>query len=152
MNVGPAAGTVDPVAVVTRVVRLLITVLELLLLFRFFFKFAGANAIQPLIAALYGFTEPLVRPFQGIFPEPRTPAVVIDVPALLAIVFLFLVAGSSSRSSGRSQAGPSSEDEAAAADRCRREGRLGVGGPSPRTGIRIVTRRPDPPLVFERRR
>lgn len=91
VNVSPAAGTVDPVAIVTRVVMLFITVLELLLLFRFVFKLAGANASQPLIAALYGFTEPLVRPFQGIFPEPRTPAVVIDVPALLAIVFLFLV-------------------------------------------------------------
>jgi uncharacterized protein YggT (Ycf19 family) len=91
VNVAPSTATTDAVAIVTRVVMLVITVFEALLLFRFVFKLAGANASQPLIAALYGFTEPLVRPFQGIFPEPRTPAVVIDVAALLAIVFLFLV-------------------------------------------------------------
>lgn len=91
VNVGPSTAATDAVAIVTRVVTLVITVLEALLLFRFVFKLAGANAGQPLVNALYGFTEPLVRPFQGIFPEPRTPAVVIDVPALLAIVFLFLV-------------------------------------------------------------
>lgn len=90
VNVGPAAATSDAVVIVTRVVTLVITVLETLLLFRFIFKLAGANASQPLISSLYGVTEPLVRPFQGIFPEPRGFAVV-DIPALLAILFLFLV-------------------------------------------------------------
>jgi uncharacterized protein YggT (Ycf19 family) len=61
-----------------------------LLLLRFIFKIAGANANQPLVAALYGFTELMVRPFQGIFPEPAGPPV-LDVAALLAIVFLFLI-------------------------------------------------------------
>src|SRR6266850_1278047 len=51
---------------------------------------AGAEANQPLVAALYGITEPLVRPFQGIFPEPAGPAI-LDIAALLAIVFLFLI-------------------------------------------------------------
>ena len=41
--------------------------------------------------ALYAITEPLVRPFQGIWPQTSTP-VVFDLPALLAIVFLFLIA------------------------------------------------------------
>lgn len=91
VNVGPAAAASDAVTIVTRVVMLVITVLEALLLFRFVFKLTGANASQPLISWLYAFTEPLVRPFQGIFPEPRAPAVVIDVAALLAIVFLLLV-------------------------------------------------------------
>ena len=65
--------------------------LVLFLLLRFAFKLFGANSQQPLIAALYGATEPLVRPFQGIFPEPQGPPV-LDIAALLAIVFLFLVA------------------------------------------------------------
>lgn len=90
VNVGAAAAVNDAVVIVTRVVMLVFSVLEVLLLFRFVFKLAGANAAQPLVAWLYGLTEPLVRPFQGIFPEPRT-VTVIDVPALLAIVFLFLV-------------------------------------------------------------
>lgn len=91
VNVGPSTATNEAVVAVTRVVTLIFTVLEVLLLFRFTLKLAGANAGQPLVAALYRFTEPLVRPFQGIFPEPQGP-IVIDIAALLAILFLFLVA------------------------------------------------------------
>lgn len=90
-NVNVGGGTTSaPVWTVTSVVTLLFTVLEVLLLLRFVFKIAGANANQALVAALYGITEPLCRPFQGIFPEPAGPPV-LDVPALLAIIFLFLV-------------------------------------------------------------
>jgi uncharacterized protein YggT (Ycf19 family) len=91
VNVAGARATTAPVWTVTRVVALVFTVLEVLLVFRFAFKLTGANANQPLVAALYGVTEPLVRPFQGIFPEPAGPPV-FDIAALLAILFLFLVA------------------------------------------------------------
>jgi len=92
VNVGPATTIVnDPVVAVTRVVTLLFTVLEVLLFLRFTLKLAGANASQPLVAGLYDLTDALVRPFQGIFPEPRAP-VVIDIAALMAVLFLFLVA------------------------------------------------------------
>jgi len=87
VNANPYA----PVWTVTRVVALFFTVLEVLLLARFVMKLLGANADQPLVAGLYGITEPLVRPFQGIWPQTNTP-VVFDLPALLAIVFLFLIA------------------------------------------------------------
>ena len=90
VNVGPATAANDVVTAFTRVVMLFFTVLEVLLLFRFIFKLSGANANQPLIAALYAFTDVLVRPFQGIFPEPRV-GTVVDVAAILAILFLFLV-------------------------------------------------------------
>ena len=90
VNVGPAAASNDVVTAFTRVIMLVFTVLEVLLLFRFIFKLAGANANQPLIAGLYAFTDALVRPFQGIFPEPRV-GTVIDLAALLAILFLFMV-------------------------------------------------------------
>lgn len=83
----PAATTVWTF---TRVVALLFTVLEVLLLVRFLLKLAGANQSQPFVAALFGVTEPLVRPFQGIFAIPADSA--FDVAALMAIVFLFLVA------------------------------------------------------------
>lgn len=89
VNVAPR-GTAS-VWTATNVVTLIFTVLEVLLLLRFAFKLFGANSNQPLIAALYGATEPLVRPFQGIFAEPQGPPV-LDIAALLAIVFLFLVA------------------------------------------------------------
>jgi uncharacterized protein YggT (Ycf19 family) len=89
VNVAPRAPT--SVWTATNVVTLIFTVLEVLLLLRFTFKLLGANSNQPLVAALYGATEPLVRPFQGIFPEPQGPPV-FDVAALLSIAFLFLVA------------------------------------------------------------
>jgi uncharacterized protein YggT (Ycf19 family) len=97
MTTAPAAsnvnvGTGGPTSVwtATNVVTLIFTVLEVLLLLRFFFKLTGANSNQPLIAALYNATEPLVRPFQGIFPEPQGPPV-LDIAAVLSIGFLFLV-------------------------------------------------------------
>jgi uncharacterized protein YggT (Ycf19 family) len=94
VNVGPTTATVAPndaVWTVTRVVTLLFTVLEVLLLFRFVLKLLGANANQPLVSGLYGVTEPLVRPFQGIFPEPSGPPA-LDLAALLAVAFFFLIA------------------------------------------------------------
>jgi uncharacterized protein YggT (Ycf19 family) len=93
VNVGPTTPPVRNEAVwtVTRVVTLLFTVLETLLLLRFVLKLFGANANQPLVSGLYGITEPLVRPFQGIFPEP-TGTPVLDLAALLAVAFFFLVA------------------------------------------------------------
>jgi uncharacterized protein YggT (Ycf19 family) len=90
-QVNVSASPYAPVWTVTRVITLLFTVLEVLLLIRFTLKILGANAGQPLVAGLYGITEPLVRPFQGIWPQTDTP-VVYDLPALLAIVFLFLIA------------------------------------------------------------
>jgi uncharacterized protein YggT (Ycf19 family) len=93
VNVGPSGGvstaaTSSAVLMVTRIVTLLFTVIEVLLLIRFVLKLLGANAQQPLVDGLYRVTEPLVRPFQGIFPQP---AGAIDLPALLAIVFFFLL-------------------------------------------------------------
>ena len=91
-NVNASTGrtTAAPVWTVTSVVTLIFTVLEVLLLLRFIFKLTGANANQPLVSALYRITDTLTRPFQGIFPEPQGPPV-LDVAALLAIVFLFLI-------------------------------------------------------------
>ena len=90
-NVNVGSSGAKSIWTATNVVTLVFTVLETLLLLRFAFKLFGANSNQPLIAALYNATEPLVRPFQGIFAEPQGPPV-LDIAALLAIVFLFLVA------------------------------------------------------------
>jgi len=89
VNVNPSPYA--PVWTVTRVITLLFTVLEVLLLIRFGMKLLGANPQQALVAGLYALTEPLTRPFQGIWPQTTAP-VVFDLPALLAIVFLFLIA------------------------------------------------------------
>ncbi|HEY8823461.1 MAG TPA: YggT family protein [Candidatus Limnocylindria bacterium] len=75
----------------SRVIALVFTVIEVLLLVRFMFKLLGANADQPFVSAIYGITEPLVGPFRGIFAQPAgTP--VVEIAALLSIVFFVLVA------------------------------------------------------------
>jgi len=75
----------------SRVIALVFTVLEVLLLVRFTFKLLGANADQPFTSAIYGITEPLVGPFRGIFAQPAgTP--VVEIAALLSIVFFVLIA------------------------------------------------------------
>lgn len=75
----------------SRVIALVFTVLEVLLLVRFTLKLLGANADQPLVSAIYGITEPLVGPFRGIFAQPAgTP--VVEIATLLSIVFFVLVA------------------------------------------------------------
>ena len=74
-----------------RVIALVFTVLEVLLLVRFTLKLFGANAEQALVSAIYGITEPLVAPFRGIFAQPAG-APVVEIAALLSIIFFVLVA------------------------------------------------------------
>lgn len=87
----PAQGGDRSIWTATRVIALVFTVLEVLLLVRFTLKFLGANAEHPLTSAIYGITEPLVVPFRGIFAQPAgTP--VVEIATLLSIIFFILVA------------------------------------------------------------
>src|ERR1700694_5622903 len=91
INVSAAPTRGASIWTASRVIALVFTVLEVLLLVRFTFKLLGANADQPFTSAIYGITEPLVGPFRGIFAQPAgTP--VVEVAALLSIVFFVLVA------------------------------------------------------------
>ena len=81
------ASTGGSIWTATRVIALVLTVLEMLLLTRFGLLLLGANASQPLVSFVYGATEPLVRPFRGIFGQPPT----VDVAALLAVGFFLLM-------------------------------------------------------------
>jgi len=76
----------------TRIIALVFTVLEVLLLVRFTLKLLGANADQPMVSAIYGITEPLVGPFRGIFAQPAgTP--VVEIATILSVIFFVLLAG-----------------------------------------------------------
>jgi uncharacterized protein YggT (Ycf19 family) len=91
VNVAPAPARNASMWTASRVIALVFTVIEVLLLVRFTFKLLGANADQPFSSAIYGITEPLVAPFRGIFTQPAgTP--VVEIAALLSIVFFVLVA------------------------------------------------------------
>lgn len=92
VNVSPATPNGAPIWTASRVIALVLTVLEVVLLIRFFLKLLGANADQALVSLVYAITEPLVAPFRGIFAQPAgTP--VVEIAALLAIVFFMLIAG-----------------------------------------------------------
>lgn len=75
---------------VLQLVYLIFGIFQVLLLVRFIMKLGNANSANGVVAALYSITEPLVRPFYGIFPQPAAGAQ-IEIPALLAIAFLVLV-------------------------------------------------------------
>lgn len=91
-RVAPAApATHASIWTASRIIALIASVLEVLLIARFALKLFGANAEQALVSAIYGVTEPLVAPFRGIFAQPAgTP--VVEIATLLSIVFLVLVA------------------------------------------------------------
>lgn len=89
VSAGPARGA--SIWTASRIVALVFTVVEVLLLVRFTFKLLGANASQPFASAIYGITEPLVAPFRGIFAQPDG-APIVEIAALLSIVFFVLVA------------------------------------------------------------
>ncbi|HEY8756991.1 MAG TPA: YggT family protein [Candidatus Limnocylindria bacterium] len=90
VTVGPPAGEAR-VWTASRVITLVFTVVEVLLLIRFVLKLLGANADQALVSLIYGVTDPLIAPFRGIFAQPSgTP--VVEVATLLAIVFFVLLA------------------------------------------------------------
>lgn len=75
----------------TRVIALVFTVLEVLLLVRFTLKLLGANEEQPFVSAIYGITEPLVGPFRGIFAQPAgTP--IVEIATILSVIFFVLLA------------------------------------------------------------
>jgi YggT family protein len=91
VNMATAPAQDTSIWTASRVIALVFTVLEVLLLVRFTLKLLGANADQPLASAIYGITDPLVAPFRGMFAQPAgTP--VVEIATLLSIVFFVLVA------------------------------------------------------------
>jgi YggT family protein len=91
VSVPPAAPGPSSVWTASRVITLVFTVIEVLLLIRFVLKLLAANADQALVALIYGVTDPLIAPFRGILAQPAgTP--VVEIATLLAIVFFVLLA------------------------------------------------------------
>lgn len=112
VNVSTASGPDTSIWTASRVIALVFSVLEVLLLVRFALKLFGANADQPLASAIYGVTDPLVAPFRGIFAQPAG-APVVEIATLLSIIFFVLVAALVAAvvravTGSRSQSNPSS--------------------------------------------
>lgn len=70
-----------------QVISLILGVVELLLLVRIVLLFFGANPSAEFTTLIYGWSNPLVAPFQGVFPNVMGSAGgVLDAAAILAMV------------------------------------------------------------------
>jgi hypothetical protein len=75
-----------------RIVWLVLSIVEALLIIRVVLKALGANPAAGFTQLVYGVTAPLALPFQGIFPTPATSRSVLDLSAVVAIVVYALIA------------------------------------------------------------
>jgi uncharacterized protein YggT (Ycf19 family) len=73
-------------------INLVVAIIELLLTFRFIFKFLVVNTGTPFVAWLYGVTAPLVAPFTKILPDWKFSGFVVDFATVAAII-VFALAG-----------------------------------------------------------
>ena len=91
VNVSTSSRSSSSMWTTTRVVALVFTVIEVLLLIRFTGKLLGANPDQGFVSMIYGITEPLVAPFRGIFTQPEGTAG-FEIASLLSVLFFVLIA------------------------------------------------------------
>ena len=75
-----------------RIVYLVLSVLETLLIIRLLLKMLAANPDAAFTSFIYSLTEPFVLPFTGVFPSPATRGAVLEVSTLLAIIIYALLA------------------------------------------------------------
>jgi YggT family protein len=77
---------------VSRLVFYLTDVVEVGLLLRFILKALAADPGNAFASLLYTITQPLVRPFQGIFPSTAASGLVLEWASLLAMAVYALIA------------------------------------------------------------
>lgn len=75
-----------------QVIWYILGVIETLLLFRFALKAFGANPFTGFVSFVYGVTDPLVLPFQGIFRISGQGIYTIEWSTLVAVVVYALIA------------------------------------------------------------
>lgn len=69
-----------------RIIYLLLSILETLISFRFFFKLIGANPSNFLVSWLYKTTGFFVMPFKGILEDFALGRFTVDLTAIIALV------------------------------------------------------------------
>ncbi|HLC76454.1 MAG TPA: YggT family protein [Candidatus Peribacterales bacterium] len=70
----------------------LIDVVALVLTIRFLFKLFGANSGNMFVSRFYALTEPLIMPFQNIFPPLVVPSLGVLEWSILIAAFIYLIA------------------------------------------------------------
>ena len=77
---------------VRQIIFLILSVVETLLVIRFFLKLLGANPDAAFTIFIYSVTELFVAPFEGVLPSPQTSGSVLDFATLLAMIVYALLA------------------------------------------------------------
>ncbi len=79
------------VSKVNQVIFALVSIINLLILFRFVLLLLGANRVG-FVNSLISLTNFFVAPFQGIFPSPVVEGSYIEFASVLAIIVWFFIA------------------------------------------------------------
>src|SRR5580704_13843683 len=74
-------------------INIVVGIVELLLIFRFIFKFLVVNTGTPFVAWIYDVTAPLAAPFSKILPNWKFSGFVVDFATVAALI-VFALAGS----------------------------------------------------------
>lgn len=72
--------------IVVGIINIVLTVVEVLLIFRLFLRLLSANENAAFVQWIYETSEPLVRPFEGIFPTVVESGAVVEMSTLFAIM------------------------------------------------------------------
>lgn len=75
-----------------QIIWYLLGIIEILLAFRFVFKFIGANPLSGFVHLIYTLSDPLVLPFSGIIPVSVTGSSVFEWSIIIAAVVYWVIA------------------------------------------------------------
>lgn len=85
--------TTKPLFKGTQIVWYLLSILEVLLAFRFVLKFTAANAGAGFSSFIYGITWPFIAPFLAVFPQTTVAeGSVFEWTTLLAMLVYWIIA------------------------------------------------------------
>jgi hypothetical protein len=85
--------TTKPLLAAVQVVWYILSILEILLVFRFFLKLTGANPGAGFTSFIYNSSQPLVAPFAAVFARTSVQGVVFEWTTLLAMIVYYIIAG-----------------------------------------------------------
>jgi uncharacterized protein YggT (Ycf19 family) len=84
--------TVKPIYRGTRIVWLLFSIVEVILLIRFLLKLIGASTAAPFTTFIYGLSAPFMAPFRALVPSAAFYRGVFEWNSLIAVLVWWIVA------------------------------------------------------------
>lgn len=83
--------TTKPIFQASQLIWYLLTLIESLLLLRFFLKLLEANPNASFTGLIYGLSAPLIAPFQAVFKSASVSGAIFEWTTLLAILIYWLL-------------------------------------------------------------